>query len=152
MQWLLKAILPLHLVAYCVSWWMPGPQWATPFWLWYSSPRHLLLLVAGAEHGMVCMIFTAFLRSCGYSKPSCSCLWSKVMTLWEEVTKAFELCPWQQMPFALSSHVSHSSSITEHDWAKYAHEEKIFCKARCYHSPSTLGLWWMFMLTVLTVH
>lgn len=116
--------MPLHLVAYHVSRWMPGPQWTTLFWLWYS-PRHLLLLVAGTEHGMVPMIFTAFLRSCGNSKPSCSCLWSKVKTLWEEVTKTFELCPWQQMPFGLSSHGTHSRTITEHDWAKYAHECRV---------------------------
>lgn len=52
MQWLLKAILLLHLVAYHVLRQMPGPQWTTLFRLWYS-PRHLMLLVAGAEHGMV---------------------------------------------------------------------------------------------------
>lgn len=128
--WLLKAIIPLHPVAYHMAWWMPGPPWTTSIQLWYSSPRHMLLLVAGAERGMVPMILTAFLRSCGYSKPSYSCLWSKVMTFWGEITKAFEPPPWQQAPFALSSHGTHSSSraITEYDWAKYAHgcREKFF--------------------------
>lgn len=130
-QWLLKAILSLHLVACHVSRQMPGPQWTTLFWF---STRHLLLHVAGAGRGMILMIFTALLRSCGYSKPSCSCLWSKVMTLWEEVTKAFDSrYPWQQMPFALSSHDTHSSSriITEYDWAKHAQgckERRVFAK------------------------
>lgn len=95
-----------------------------------------------AAHEMVPVIFTAFLRSCGYSKPSCSCLWSKVKTLWEEVTKALELCPWQQMPFALSSHGTHSSSrtITEYNWAKYATwvQRKGFAKP---DTTTVLPLW-----------
>ena len=111
-QWLSNTILPIQLAAYHVSRQMPGPQWTILCWVWYSSPRHLLLATAGAGCGRVPMIFAAFLGSCGYSKPSCSCLWSKVATLWVETTKAFELCSWEQVLFALSSGGTRSSSST----------------------------------------
>lgn len=114
-QWLSKTNWPIQLAAYHVSWQMPGPWCTILCWFWYSSPRHLLLATAGARHGMVPMIFFTSLRNCGYSKSSCSCLWSKVMTLWDETTKVFELCSWEQMPFALSSGgmCSSSSTITQ---------------------------------------
>lgn len=156
-QWLSNTILPIQPAAYHVSWWMPGLQWTILCWFWYSSLRHLLLATAGAGRGTVPTIFATFLGSCVYSKPSCSCLGSKVMTLWEETPRCLSYvlgsrCPfvfllvlWVPAPVPSQS----KTGLNVHMGAK---------KRRGFAKPDTTTVlplwdyWWMFMLTALTVH
>lgn len=152
-----KHKLPIHLASHHVSQQMPDPQRIIPCWFWFSSPRHLLQATAGAGRGMVPMLFSTILGSCGYAEPSCSCLWNELLHSGKGLPRHLSCALGSRCPllFRLVVYVPApvlsqiESGLDVHMGAK---NRTASGKPDTTTIPPLWDYWWMFMLIALTVH